>query len=181
MRQRQAKLWHLYHQQRQYLILKCGCLTCPRVKFREDLVEQFQRWRAQGDKPIVSLDTNEDLYKKSIGKALTSVDGLAMIEVVGTFTGKQIGPTYFWGLKPIDAVWATLDIQAAGACIMPAGYRIGDHRLYVIDCVASLLIGTSPKRIVQPQTRWLNCKIPGMVEQYNKRLEEKILCHRLIK
>jgi hypothetical protein len=135
----------VYHQQQQYLILKHGCLTCPIVKFREDLVEQLQRWRAQGDKLIVCLDANEDVYKKSIGKALTSVDGLAMKEVVGTFTGKQIGPTYFWGSKPIDAVWATLDIQVGGACIMPAGYGIGDHHLFVIDFVASLLIGTSPK------------------------------------
>jgi hypothetical protein len=171
----------VYHQHRQYLILKCGCLTCPRVKFREDLVEQLQRWRAQGDKLIVCLDANKDVYKKSTGKALTSVDGLAMKEVVGTFMGKQIGPTYFWGSKPVDAVWATLDIQVAGACIMPTGYGIGDHRLFVIDFVASLLIGTSPKRIVQPQTCRLNCKIPGAVEQYNKRLEEKILHHRLIK
>ncbi len=69
----------------------------------------------------------------------------------------------------------------AGACILPASYGIGDHHLFVIDFMASLLIGTSPKRIVQPQARQLNCKIPGAVEQYNKRLEEKILCHRLIK
>jgi hypothetical protein len=64
---------------------------------------------------------------------------------------------------------------------MPAGYGIGDHCLFVIDFVASLLIGTSPKRIVQPQARRLTCKILGAVEQYNKRLEEKILHHRLIK
>ena len=111
----------VYHQQRQYSILKPGYLTCPRVKFREDLVEQLQRWRAQGDKLIVCLDANEDVYKKSIGKELTSADGLAMKEVVGTFTGKRIGPMYFQGSKPIDAVWATSDIQVAGACIMPAG------------------------------------------------------------
>jgi hypothetical protein len=105
----------------------------------------------------VCLDANEDVYKKSIGKAPTSVDGLAMKEVVGTFMGKQIGPTYFWGSKPIDAVWAMLDIQVAGACIMPAGYGIGDHHLFVIDFVASLLIGISPKRIVRPQACRLNC------------------------
>ena len=64
---------------------------------------------------------------------------------------------------------------------MPAGYGIGDRCLFVIDFVASLLIGTSPKRIVRSQTRLLNCKLPGAVEQYNKRLEEKILRHRLIK
>jgi hypothetical protein len=136
----------VYHQQRQYLILKHGCLSCPRVKFREDLVEQLKRWRAQGDNLIVCLDTNEDVYKKSISKALTSVDRLAMKEVVGTFTGKKIGPTYFQGSKLIDAVWTTFDIQVAGACIMPAGYGIGDHCLFVIDFVASLLIDTSPKR-----------------------------------
>jgi hypothetical protein len=116
------------------------------------------------------------VYKKSINKALTSVDGLAMKEVAGTFTGKQIGPAYFVGLKLIDAVWATSDIQVAGACIMPVGYGI----LFVIDFVASLFIGTSPKRIVQPQARRLNCKILDAVEQCNKRLKEKILCHRLI-
>ncbi len=127
------------------------------------------------------LDANEDVYKKFIGKVLTSVDGLAMKEVVGTFTGKQIVPTYFWGSKPIDAVWATLDIEVAGACIMPAGYKIGDHCLFIIDFVAFLLIGTSPMRIVQPQALRMNCKIPDAVEQYNKRLKEKILRHRLIK
>ena len=103
-----------------------------------------------------------------------------MKEVVGDFTGRQVGPTYFRGSKPIDAVWATSDLQVAGACIMPAGYGIGDHRLFVIDFVTSSLIGLSPKRIVRPQARRLNCKIPGAVQAYNKRLEEKISRHRLI-
>ncbi len=141
---------------------------------------QLLRWREQGDKLIVCLDANEDIYRKSIGKALTSLDGLAMKEVVGNFTGRPVSPTYFCGSKPIDAVWATSDIQVAGACIMPAGYGIGDHRLFVIDFVTSSLIGLSPKRIVQPQARRLNCKIPGTVQAYNKRLEEKISRNRLI-
>jgi hypothetical protein len=33
-----------------------------------------------------------------------------MIEVIGTFTGKKIGPTFFRGSKPIDGIWATPDI-----------------------------------------------------------------------
>ncbi len=106
------------------------------------------RWREQGDKLIVCLDANEDIYRKSLGKTLTSVDGLAMKEVVEEFTGRKVGPTYFRGSKPIDAVWAKADVQAAGACIMPAGYGIGDHRLFVVDFVTSSLIGFSPKKIV---------------------------------
>jgi hypothetical protein len=44
---------------------------------------------------------------KSIGKALTNLEGLAIREVVGTFTGKQLGPTYSRGSTPIDGIWAT--------------------------------------------------------------------------
>ena len=35
--------------------------------------------------------------------------------------------TYFGGTKPIDAVWATGDIDVLNACAMPIGYDIGDH------------------------------------------------------
>ncbi len=129
---------------------------------------------------MVCLDANEDIYRKSLGKTLTSLDGLAMKEVVEEFTGRKIGPTYFRGSKPIDAIWATSDVQVAGACIMPAGYGIGDHRLFVVDFVTSSLIGLSPKKIVRPQARRLNCRIPGAVTAYNKRLEDKIIRHRLI-
>ncbi len=65
------------------------------MKFREDLLKQLKQWREDGNKLIVCLDANEDIYKKLIGKALTAVDGLAMEEVVGNFTEVPIGPTYF--------------------------------------------------------------------------------------
>ncbi len=71
-----------------------------------------------------------------------------MQEVVGEFTSRKIGPTYFRGSRLIDAVWATSDVQVAGACIMPAGYGIGDHHLLVVDFIASSLIGLALKKIV---------------------------------
>jgi hypothetical protein len=90
----------VYQQQRRYWITKRQSLVCPQVKFWEDLVHQLQKWRADGNRLIVSLDANEDIYRKLIGKTLTSVDGLAMREVVGEFTGKRIGHTHFRGKKP---------------------------------------------------------------------------------
>jgi hypothetical protein len=44
-----------------------------------------RRW----DRLIVCLDANEDIYNKLIGKALTDLEGLAMNEVVGAYTGEQ--------------------------------------------------------------------------------------------
>ncbi len=42
-----------YRQHRQYFIRQRKDLTCPRMKFREDLVSQLQRWGQDGDKLIV--------------------------------------------------------------------------------------------------------------------------------
>ena len=83
-----------HQQHRRYFITKKGNLTCPRAKFREDLVAQLKKWRKEGDHLIVCLDANKHIYKKSIGKALTDIDGLAMREVVGDFTRQPFVPTY---------------------------------------------------------------------------------------
>ena len=153
---------------------------CPRTLFRDHLVRALTKWREEGDRLIVCLDANEDIYKKSIGKALTNIDGLAMIEVVGTFTSKKIGSTFFRGTKPIDGVWATSDITICNAAIMPAGYGIGDHRLFVIDFATQDLIGINPPKIVRPTSRRLNTTLPGVANRYTKKLDELILRHRLI-
>ena len=169
-----------YQQHRRFLITHRKDLTCPRVKFREDLVGQLQKWREDSDKLIVCLDSNEHIYRKAIGKALTDVDGLAMKEVVGDFTGKQIGSTFFRGKKPIDGVWATSDITISNAAIMPAGYGIGDHRLFVIDMAAADIVGSIPPKIIRPSSRRLNTKLPRVADVYSRLLEEQIIKHRLI-
>jgi hypothetical protein len=77
---------------------------------------------------------------------LTEDEGLGMIEVVGNVTGKKIGATYFrnQSSKPIDAIWATPDVTVVGACIMPVGYGVGDHRMFVVDFLTSSLVGFNP-------------------------------------
>jgi hypothetical protein len=99
-----------YQQHRRYFIRQQKELTCLRTKFCEDLVSQLLRWQQDGDKLIVCLDANEDIYCKSIEKALTDINGLAMKEVVGDFTHQRVGVTFFRGSKPINGVWATSDI-----------------------------------------------------------------------
>jgi hypothetical protein len=143
-------------------------------------VAQLKKWREDGDRLIVCLDVNKHIYKKSIGRTLTDIEGLAMREVVGAFTHQPVGPTFFRGTKPIDGVWATLDISVCNAAIMPAGYGIGDHRLFVIDCAESDVIGISRRKVVRPTSWHLNTKMPRGAAEYTRILEEKVLTHRLI-
>jgi hypothetical protein len=93
-----------FQQHRQFFITQRKDLTCPHKKIREDLVAQLTRWRKDGDRLIVCLDANKHIYKKSIGKALTDIKGLAMKEVVGEFTCNPIGSTFFHSSNPINSV-----------------------------------------------------------------------------
>ncbi len=127
------------------------------------------------------LDTNEHIYRKTIGKSLMDIEGLAMKEVVGEFTWKAICTTFFQGLKPIDGVWPTSDITVCNAAIIPAGYGIGDHQLFVINFASMDIVGTNPPKIICPASRRLNTKLPCVAAEYSRLLEEKIIGHRLIK
>ena len=167
-----------YQQARRYYITKEKDLTCPRKRFRDDLCNQLKQWREEGDRLIVCLDANEDIYRKELGKTLTDSEGLNLKEVVGDFTGSQIGATYFRGSKPIDAVWATNDLQVVGACVMPAGYGIGDHRMFVVDFRLDSIVGVTPPKIVRLAARRLNTKIPHAAERYQQILEKKMVEHK---
>ncbi len=143
-------------------------------------MSQLLRWQQDGYKLIVCLDANEDIYCKSIGKALTDINGLAMKEVVDDFTHQRVGATFFRGSKPIDGVWATSDILVSNACIMLTGYGIGDHRLFVIDFCVQDIIGSQPPHVVRVTSRCLNTRIPRVAAEYVQILEEKGIEHCLI-
>ena len=103
-----------------------------------------------------------------------------MKEVVGTFTNESLGATYFRGTKPIDGIWATPDIVVTGACVMPAGYRVGDHRMFIIDFLTSSLVGSTPPQIVRAGARRLNTKIGGVADKYTLNVDKYIVRHRVI-
>ena len=125
------------------------------------------------------MDANENIYKKSIGKRLTDPEGPAMRELIGDFTGKKLGATFFRGVTPIDGFWATPDVIVTAACVIPARCGAGDHRMFVIDFLTSSLVGSSPPRIVRAKARRLNTNIPGVADKYYSKLEDQVLRHKL--
>ncbi len=110
-----------YQQHKRYLVNIKNDLTCSRQRFHEDLIKLLTKWRNKGDRLIVCMDVNENIYKKSIGRALTDKEGLCMVEVVSEFIGQKIGPTFFRGSSPIVGIWATADLNVTHACVMPTG------------------------------------------------------------
>jgi hypothetical protein len=92
------------------------------------------------------MDANKNIYWGKLGQQLMELHGLGMKEVVGDFTTKQLGTTYFQGRKPIDTIWATSDVTVANACMMPVGYGVRDHCLFVVDFSTATLVGTGSQK-----------------------------------
>ena len=107
-------------------------------------------------------------------------EGLAMSEVVGGFTCQKVGATYFFGSTPIDGVWETSDVTVVGACVIPVGYGVGDHRLFIIDFMKYCLVGASPPSIVRSAARRLNLRIPAAADDYSDRFKHMVIEHKLI-
>jgi hypothetical protein len=128
----------------------------------------LQQWCAEGNRLIVCLDTNEDIYKKPLGKSLTDIDGLAMKEVIGEFTRTPVVTLFFRGSKPIDGVWVTADITVCNASIMSAGYGIGDHQIFVINFASCDIIGNTAPKVIRAASRRLNTKAPRAMADYAK-------------
>ena len=63
---------------------------------------------------------------------------------------------------------------------MPAGYGIGDHRIFTVDIHTSSLVGPGPPRERRAASRRLNTHLPLVVKKYTENLEENLRRHRLI-
>ena len=63
---------------------------------------------------------------------------------------------------------------------MPAGYGIGDHRLFMLEFLTSSLIGHDPPKIVRSAARRLNTNIPSGELYYIYRLEDLITKHKIL-
>jgi hypothetical protein len=140
----------VYQQHLRHLINKLNDGTCPRVRFREDLLRKMKQWHRKGEQLILCLDANENIHKGELGRELTDLHGLGMKDVVGEFSARKLGATYFQGSVPIDTKWATSDVTVANACVMPVGYGVGDNCLFVVDFATTLLVGTGcVQKIIQ--------------------------------
>ena len=91
-----------YQRNRRYFVTKKKDRSCPRKRFREDLVCQLKKWQDRRAHLVVCIDTNKDIYSKSLGNAITGSEGPYTADVVEEFTGKRVGVTYYRGKNPID-------------------------------------------------------------------------------
>ena len=58
------------------------------VKCQLVSLQQMKQWQAAGERLVLCLDANKNIYRAELGRQLMDLHGLGMREVVGNFTGK---------------------------------------------------------------------------------------------
>ncbi len=97
-----------------------------------------------------SLWTTTNTHTMGPYTALANPAGLGMHEAVLRHTTTGIGLMFFHGSKLIDGLWTTRDIVISNVCVMPFGYGIGDHRMFVLNVMLESLIWSTPTKVVRP-------------------------------
>jgi hypothetical protein len=57
----------VYQQHHQHLINKLNDNTCPRLRFREDLLCKMKQWHRKGEQLIVCFNANKNIYMGKLG------------------------------------------------------------------------------------------------------------------
>jgi hypothetical protein len=127
------------------------------------------------------MDHNNHTYNRPLGRALADTSSLGLRKAVLHYTGTQTGATFFRGSKPINGLGVSSNINIANMCIMPFGYGVGNHQMFVLGVTLESLIGKTPTKIIRSASQRLNSKIPNCSSAYTKALKDNIVWHCLIK
>jgi hypothetical protein len=169
-----------YQQQRCYFITKKKDLTCLLILFCKHLIKQIKQWWASGERIVLFMDHNQHAVEGSLGKALADKDRPDLCKAIKLHTGASPGATFFCDLQPIDGLWVSKDLDISNACVMPFGFRVGDHRAFTLDILLELLVEVNPVKIIRPVSCHPNSRLPKCGKAHVENLEANISRHHLL-
>ncbi len=127
------------------------------------------------------MDHNKHVINRPLGRELADKEGLDLRQAIVQHTGTSPGAAFFHSSKPINGMWVSSNLKISNACMMPFGYRIGDHHTFILDIPIESLVGVDPVKIVQPAGRRLNSRLPGCSQSYINSLKGNITWYQLLK
>ena len=107
--------------------------------FEDDLVTVLEQWRVRGDRIILMMDANNNVFNGRLTKLLK--DKLEMCEAVHRQVPGQGPNTHVDGSVPIDGIWYTLDLTLEKASYLPFDLQLGDHRPVMAEFTEESVLG----------------------------------------
>ena len=126
------------------------------------------------------MDHNEHVYDGALGKVLGNKEGLNLNKAILQHTGARTGAIFFRGSKPIDGLLVSSDLDISNACVIPFGYKVGDHCAFFLDIPLESLVGLHPVKIMRLASHRLKSRLPWCSNECIRSLELNIIQHRLL-
>ena len=122
--------------QQQTLLLQDGCTENPRVKVMNDLLKELEEAVDSGISVILFADLNEGVQDSEGSN--DKVHNIGMFNILQRRLGNYNLPrTHILGSKPIDHVWATINVfeavDSAGYAPFHTVLENTDHRGIFVD------------------------------------------------
>jgi sentrin-specific protease 1 len=173
-----------YYQHLQRFIQENRLATNPIDLFRDRVSSRIKRWRSQGHRVVLMMDSNENVTDGVLSRRLAG-EGIRMREAVHKLTEGRGPPTHFRGSEKsngaIDGIWVSDDLEVVGASYLPFDHEIGDHRPVMVDILSRSILGVPKKTIVRPKARKLSSRVPRIRNNYLSVVREKFKMHQVDK
>ncbi|KAK1748959.1 hypothetical protein QTG54_000898 [Skeletonema marinoi] len=173
-----------YYQHLQRFIQENRLATNPIDLFRDRVSSRIKRWRSQGHRVVLMMDSNENVTDGVLSRRLAG-EGIRMREAVHEQTEGRGPPTHFRGSEKsngaIDGIWVSDDLEVVGASYLPFDHEIGDHRPVMVDILSRSILGVPKKTIVRPKARKLSSRVPRIRNNYLSVVREKFKMHQVDK
>lgn len=161
------------YQQILQFIQEQGLNCSPRKLMQLDFIEQLKTWLGQGDRIILYMDANENVFD---GPLCSQLAALGFTPMAHQLHGK-IPNTHVEGSECIEEIWASPGVEITGIQILSFHQSIGDHRTFLVDFTTRSAVGLFAHLIVRPECRRLVNSNRYCAERYRSLVEEQWCRH----
>ena len=154
---RAAKGQTVWEQQSRYFQSR-GDFRYPSTIFIEDISSMISRWRTNREEVILCIDANQDVYNGRLATRLASHD-IQLTCLLEPALGCPVPNSHFRGTGKISTIFGSPGLVEGHAMCYPHWYRVGDHRVFLLEISAASLFGGEYPKIARPTSRLLTCKI----------------------
>ena len=114
----------------------------PRVLFDKYLFNLIKQWRAGGEKVILAIDANENVYKGKFADGLNQA-GVKLDSAFTRIHKTQMPASYIAGSEPIMAILVSPDVDVESYFIGRHKLGVGDHRgPHFLDIPVACFLGS---------------------------------------
>ena len=154
-------------------------LSDPIKLWYSDLKALIQQKQDDGHSIIVAGDFNEDLTSPT-SKVKDLFHDLQLREtIMEKHNGITPPNTYMHGKKPIDGIFASMDIEINKGGYIDVLDSPGDHCGLWIDIKKTELVGETMQIQTKKMTRKVTSKIPSVKKKFQELMEEQVVLHKL--